>query len=926
MAEEEELKLRIVSSLPDKVYSLLGSSPDGLDRNETTKRLESYGLNEIAQASKIPIYQKFVSQFTHFFAILLWIATILSFIAKMPELAWAILAVIIINGIFSFWQEYKAEKATEALRKLLPYTVKVIRNRELVEVDARYIVPGDVVLLSEGDRIPADIRLVESFELQVDNSVLTGESRPVRKTAGVYTKTDVNWIDLPNICFAGTNVVSGNGKGLVFNTGMKTEFGKIARLTLVITAELSPLQKEMIFVTRVVAVIAISMGILFYLLGTCFAGLSQLHGFIFAIGIIVANVPEGLLPTVTLSLAMAVQRMARKNSLVKKLSSVETLGSCTVICSDKTGTLTQNEMTVRKIWMYEEFEVTGVGYRPEGEFVKDGKILSNEDLEKSHFWYLLTSAICNNSKIVSEERNKRWRIIGDPTEGSLLVMSLKSKFVADELRKWKRVRELPFDSRRKRMTVISQKGDDIVAFVKGAADEILERCSSYYKYGEISPMSEEAESAIKKANEKYAREAYRVLALAYRPFSNDVNLFKLEIDEVENDLIFLGLAAMIDPPRPEVEEAVKKCNTAGIKIIMITGDHGLTAEAIAKKVGMIKGKAKIVTGNELDKMDEPVLNTILKEKNVLFARIAPEHKLRIVSNLKEMGEIVAVTGDGVNDAPALKKSDIGVAMGIVGTDVAKEAADMVLLDDNFATIVNAIEEGRAVFDNIRRFVGYIFTSNIPEIVPYLAFVLSGGAIPLPMTVLQILAVDLGTDLVPALALGTELPEKGVMERPPRPRKERLLNASLLLRAYGFLGIIEAAACMGGFFFAYWQTGWRLGQKLISSGPLYERARTMCLAGVVTTQIGNGYAWRSHKESIFKKGFLTNHFYLFGIFSELILIGVFVYTPFFKGLFGHRPLGIVDWAFLFAWTPVILLAEETRKFIIRRRTSHEGGQR
>lgn len=907
----------LIKLKPEDVFSYLKSSPDGLTESDASLRLEKFGPNEIAEIAKEPVYLKFLKQFTHFFAILLWIAALLSFVAGMPELGVAVVAVIVINGIFSFWQEYKAEKAAEELKKLLPYTVQVLRDGKVVEIPASQVTVGDVVILQEGNKVPADMRLVKAVELQVDASVLTGESKPVRKYAEPLVDFSENFINATNLCFAGMNVVSGTGQGVVYATGMDTEFGKIARLTQALEEEPSPLQKEMGFVTRVIAGIAISMGIVFYILGVALAGLTKVEGFLFAIGIIVANVPEGLLPTLTLSLAMAAQKLARENALIKRLSTVETLGSSTVICTDKTGTLTKNEMTVKKVWSGNYFEVSGIGYKPEGKVIeaKSGREVKEDELTENLKLLLLGADLCNNSRLVSE--NGLYRIIGDPTEGALKTLACKYETAKELSKEFKRIREIPFNSFRKRMSVIcSDKNKELWCFAKGAPEVLLDLCD-YFQFGsEIKPLSPDKKAEILKVVEDFSRQAYRVIAIAYKKLESGVNVFVLNEEEVESGLIFLGLAAMIDPPRPEVEEAVKKCQTAGIKIIMITGDHGLTAAAVAKKIGIADDFTPIVTGSEIDNMGEEELKKILKGKNCIFARVSPEHKLKIVSLLKEMGEIVAVTGDGVNDAPALKKADIGVAMGLTGTDVAKEAADLILLDDNFATIVKAVEEGRAVFDNIRRFITYIFASNIPEIVPYLVFVLSGGKIPLPLTVLQILAVDVGTDLVPALALGAETPEKDVMTRPPRPRNERLLNLSLFLRAYGYLGIFEAIACMASFFFAYIRAGYSIALPLIGQGFVYLKARTMCLASIITSQIGNGFACRTTRESIFSKGFTTNKLYLVGIVAELTLISIFIYVPFFARVFGHKPLDYLDWAFLMIWPPLILFADELRKYIIR----------
>lgn len=902
---------------PNEVYDYLHTSPKGLSSYEAAKRLSIYGLNQIQEVSKEPIYLKFLKQFTHFFAVLLWIAAVLSFIARMPELGVAVIAVIFINGIFSFWQEFKAERAAEELKKLLPFTVQVVRDGELKEIPASEVTIGDLVVLQEGNRIPADMRLIEAVELQVDTSVLTGESKPVRKFSQAQKEIDGLISNATNLCFAGSNVVSGTAKGLVYAVGMQTEFGKIANLTQSLEEEPSPLQKEMSFVTRVIVAIAVSMGFVFYLLGVSLAGLSKMEGFIFAIGIIVANVPEGLLPTITLSLAIAAQKLARENALIKRLSTVETLGSSTVICTDKTGTLTKNEMTVKKLWLGEYYDVTGVGYEPKGEIIDENGNLINEQKKKSITWLLRICYLCNNSRI-REDENGAFRVIGDPTEGALWVLALKNKRIIDEVKGFKRLREIPFSSFRKRMSVICQdeKGNKY-CLTKGAPDVLLKYCNQIYLDGSILPLDEKVRKKVLQAIEELSRQAYRLIAFSYKEIDKSINVFSAEEDEIEKNLIFVGIAAITDPPRPEVEEAVRKCKTAGIRIMMITGDHGLTAAAVAKKIGIADKTTPVITGDKLESMDDSELKEVLRLPSCIFARVSPEHKLRIVTVLKEIGEIVAVTGDGVNDAPALKKADIGVAMGSAGTDVAKEAADLILLDDNFATIVKAVEEGRAIFDNIRRFITYIFASNIPEIVPYLVFVLSGGKIPLPLTVLQILAVDVGTDLLPALALGAEQPEKDVMQRKPRSKKERLLNLNLFLRAYGYLGIFEAIACMVSFFFAYKRAGYSLALPLIGQGAVYLKARTMCLASIVTSQIGNGFACRTNRESIISKGFITNRMYLFGIAAEILIISAFVYIPFFANVFGHVPLDAYDWLFLMIWPPIILLADEIRKAIVRK---------
>lgn len=901
---------------PDEVYRALDTAPEGLAGQEAEKRLGDFGLNQIQEKKGTPLWRRFVSHLTNFFAILLWVGAVLSFLSDQAPLGWAIIGVILVNAVFTFFQEYKAERATEALKRMLPQKAHVIRDGEEVEVEATLLVPGDVLVLREGDHVSADARLVESSELRVDNSALTGESEPVRRSAVPVTEEDINLPDALNLVFAGTSVAMGSGKAVVYATGMDTEFGKIARMTQAVEEEESPIQQQMRRITKFVAALALSLGVVFFLLGQFVVKLPFSENLIFAIGIIVANVPEGLLPTVTLALAMATQRMARRNALVKKLSSVETLGSTTVICTDKTGTLTQNEMTVRFLWTpWTEVAFSGVGYSPRGELIKpngkEGKRISAEE-KKTLLLPLKVAMLCNNSKLKDEEG--QWKVIGDPTEGALLVAALKAGLDRDELEKGcPRVFELPFDSSRKLMTVICQEGGKKVALVKGAPGAVLERCARILDNGGERVMTEEDRSRAEKVNDRYAAEALRVIALAYRELPDDLKLYEQE--QVERDLVFCGLAAMMDPPRPEVEEAVRKCRSAGIKVIMITGDYGLTAESIARRIGLVEGKPRIITGAELERMDDGQLEEALREKEIIFARVAPEHKMRVARVLREMGEVVAMTGDGVNDAPALKTADIGVAMGKGGTDVAKEAADMILVDDNFASIVAAVEEGRAIFDNIRRFITYILASNIPEIVPFILMVMF--KIPLPLTIIQILAVDLGTDLLPALALGTEAPEPGVMERPPRPPGERLLNLRVLLRAYGFLGPLEALACMLGYLHMF---GWKWGEELWrvkEANPIiYTKATTMSLTGIVMTQIGNGFACRTNRESVFKVGFLSNRLYLAGVAAELSLQALIVYVPFLNRIFQTAPIGAGDWLFLLPFVPLCLVADEIRKFLLR----------
>lgn len=900
-----------------QLATVLNTQLQGLSSAEATARSQQVGPNVLAEIYGPPLVRKLLAHFSHLMAILLWIGGFVAFIAQMPQLGVAIWLVVLINGVFSFWQEYKAEKATAALRRLLPAYVRVLRDGAEQRIPAADLTPGDLMLLTEGDHISADGRLVRTVELQVDQSTLTGESRPVRKSAEAVSATGLTRAELPNLVFAGTSVAAGSGAAFVYATGMQTEFGKIANLTQSLGEELSPLQKEIAVVTRIVSVIAVVIGVLFFILAVAIAGMQLAEGFIFGLGMIVAFVPEGLLPTVTLALAMGVQRMAGRHALIKRLSSVETLGCTSVICTDKTGTLTQNEMTVREVWVGgQRLAVSGVGYTPTGQIGQTAAMTAA--LQTDLHAFLRSAALCNNARLLPPNHTTaQWTVLGDPTEAALRVVARKGGVdAASEEQTHPRLRELPFDSRRKCMSTIHQVGQQRVAFVKGAPRELLALCTHLQLAGQPVALTAGVRDTILQTNDAYAGEGLRVLAVAMRPLPDALRDFTMA--SVETELTFLGLAAMVDPPRPAVAEAVRQCHAAGIRIIMITGDYGLTAESIARKIGIIQSShPRIVTGSELETLTDEALAALLQDE-VIFARVAPEHKLRVVQALQSLDHVVAVTGDGVNDAPALKKADIGVAMGLAGTDVAKEAADMILTDDNFASIVGAIEEGRAVYANIKKFTCYIFTSNTPEAVPFILYAFTGGRLPLALNIMQILAVDLGTDLAPALALGAEPPEPGVMDKPPRPRHEHVITGGLLVRAYLWLGLVQSLAAMTAFYFMYWRHGyWGQWQDLPATGPLYQAATAMTLGAIVATQIGNLFAQRTAHSSLFQVGLFSNRLVWLGIASEVVLILAIVYVPILQMVFGTAALGWVDWLFLVAWTPALLIVDEARKWVVRR---------
>ena len=913
-----------IQKLPaSEVYAALGTREGGLSGSEAEERLKQFGRNALQEQKGKPLIWKFLSNFTHLMAILLWCGGIVGFIAQLPQLGIAIWMVNLINGVFSFWQEYRAGKATEALKKMLPNYARVLRDGEEQRILAVELVPGDIILLSEGDRISADARLVGDNDLRVNQSTLTGESHPVHKGRDEVVRDDLSQAEQPNRIFMGTTVAAGTGRAVVYATGMHTEFGKIAGLTQTLKEELSPLQKEMDKVTKTVTVMAVGIGVVFFLLSVILVGTELAVAFIFAMGMIVAFIPEGLLPTVTLSLAMGVQRMAKRNALIKRLSAVETLGCTTVICTDKTGTLTQNEMTVSNIWLDgKSLDVTGVGYNPTGGKILDnGRQVTNDGKELREI--LSASALCCNARLVPPNgESSHFTVLGDPTEAALLVLAQKGGLTLDGLNaETPRLRELPFDSGRKRMTTIHQVAGSRVAYVKGAPKEVLELCIQTKVNGKTVKIDAKTRESIMAANDQYARNGLRVLAVAMRDLSGDKELPRSLSDytteRIERDLTFLGLVAMVDPPRPEVARAVEKCHHAGIRIIMITGDYGLTAESIARRIGIIKSEhPRIITGVELAKMGPDELKAALA-KEVLFARVAPEQKLQVVAALQEMKHIVAVTGDGVNDSPALKKADIGVAMGLSGTDVAKEAADVILTDDNFASIVNAVEEGRAVYSNIRKFAVYVLNSNAAEAVPMILYLFSRGAIPLPLTIMQVLAIDLGTDMVPAIGLGAEAPEAGVMDAPPRSQKEPLLSGKMLIRAFFWYGLMESIVSTAAYFFVNRMNGWP-AVPLADSGIVYRTATTMTFAGIVMAQIGAVFGCRTERASIFKIGFHTNHLVLAGIAVEILLLCALSYVPFLHGLFNTGPLNLREWAFLI-WMPVaVFLIDEVRKVFLRKR--------
>lgn len=898
----------------EEVFRRLGTGMEGLSSDEVRDRLGKYGPNLIERIKKKSILKSFGENFIHLMAILLWTSGLLAFAAGLPQLGVAVWLVNIINGSFSFWQEFKAEKATEALLKVLPRRAHVIRGGEEVQVPASEIVPGDLLVLNDGDHVPADARVVHSFSLALDESSLTGESRPVYKSAEPLSKSNRQGVS--NLIFAGTYVVSGRANAIVYGTGMQTSFGTVAGLTQSIQDEISPLQVEMRRVTRTVTLLSLSIGLTIFFLSCLIGGeQSWRESFIFALGMIVAFVPEGMLPTITLSLALSVQKMVGRNALVKQLSAVETLGCTTVICSDKTGTITQNKMTVIKLWTADGgYDITGDDYSPTGAIVPQRSL--SACAQDSLLSSLNVCCHCINARLLPPGVDgDSWSVKGDPTEGALAVLARKGGITLDSAEYLgHRICEFSFDSHRQRMSTVYDVGGKRIVYLKGAPSRVIDLCTSIRQDGKVQLLNEDCRRLILEANDELAREGLRVLALADRELSSSVK--HLSSRSVEQNLTFCGLVAMVDPPHQGVQESIGRCRSAGIKVIMITGDYGLTAEHIAREVGIIDRPGKVISGEAMETMDDFALRAALGE-SVIFARVLPEQKYRIVCLLQDMGHIVAVTGDGVNDAPALRKADIGVAMGVTGTDVAKEAADMILLDDNFSTIVNAVELGRTVYSNVQKFAVYVFTSNMAEAVPFVTTLFSRGAIPLGLNVMQVLAIDLGTDMVPALALGAEPPESSVMSSPPRDRTKPLLSKALLVKALLWYGLIEAFYGVFCYFCFAFSLG---GGKLTFPAPDsvdYNLATTFTLSAIVLGQVAAVLCCRQSTGSIFSRQFFSNPFVFIAIGLELILLLAILYVPWFQKIFSTAGLMSTQWFLVAGAIPFMIALDECRKYFSRK---------
>ncbi|MEW6609261.1 MAG: calcium-translocating P-type ATPase, SERCA-type [bacterium] len=828
----------------ESIFTELNTSKNGLSIIEAEKRLEKFGLNILKEIKKISPFTIFINQFKSFIVGILIAAVVISLFIQEYLDAIVIAGILVLNAVLGFVQEYRAEKSIEALKKLISLKAKVIRGGKVCEIPAEEVVPGDILVLEEGDKIPADARLIEAINLQTQEASLTGESTPVEKEAILLAEK----IPLPeqkNMVFSSTIITRGRGKAVVVNTAMNTEIGRIAELIQEVEKGLTPLQINLKQLGQWLGMLTIAICIFVFVAGAIKTG-KYIEMFITAIALAVAAIPEGLPAVVTISLALGVQRMIKKNALIRKLPSVETLGCTTVICSDKTGTLTCNQMTVEKIFVNDEvINVTGSGYSVKGTFSKPPEEL-----------LLRIGVLCNDANLEGE------KVIGDPTEASLIVSAAKAGLIKEELeKKYPRVAEIPFDSKRKMMTTVHQIDNKLFAYTKGAPDIILEKCRQIYINGKIRKLTKQDEEKIHKINEGFAQDALRILGFAFKETQTT--------KPTEDDLVFVGLQAMIDPPREEVKAAIKKCETAGIKVVMITGDHKLTAMAIAKELEMT-GKA--LTGKELDEIKN--LHSIVEEVSI-YARVSPEHKMQIIEALKKNGHIVAMTGDGVNDAPALKDADIGIAMGITGTDVAKETSEMILRDDNFASIVNAVEEGRTIYNNIQKFVTYLLSSNLGEVFTIFTAIMIG--LPLPAIALQILWINLMTDGLPALALGIDPPDKGIMSSPPRKKRKKIVS----IRRFAwmvYIGIIMMLSTLGIFY-------------LYNPQENLDYARTIAFTTLMMLQMFNVMNCRSDRISAFR-GLFSNMWLIWAILSSIILQMVIIWTP-LRAIFHTTTISLLD---------------------------------
>ena len=889
------------------------NSSSGLSNQEVSSRLEKYGENKLEEKKKKPFIKKLIEQLLDPMVIILFVAAILSAVTGDWVEMLIILAVVVLNTTLSLIQEGKAENSVDALQKMSAPDAKVIRDGQVTSVKSTQLVPGDIVILETGDIVPADMRLLESTNLKIDESSLTGESVPVEKDAEVTFTDTVEIGDRTNYAHSSSIVTYGRATGVVTTTGHDTEIGKIATNIQNVEEDQTPLQQKLAKLSKIIGILVVAVSIIVFIVGLLRPDLTTLDALMTAVSLSVAAIPEGMAAVVTIVLSIGMNRMAQKNAIVKKLLAVETLGTTTVICSDKTGTLTQNEMTVKKAFVNNKsYDVDGVGYNPEGHFALDSKeIIAAEDRD---LILLASAAGLNNDAKITNNGNE-YGIVGDPTEGALVTLAEKAGLSNQDLNSsYKRVKELPFDSDRKMMTTFHENFVEgkYVAFTKGAPDMLIDRCSYIYLDGQKVEMTEEHKASILDKNKEYAQQALRVLALASKEYDNlpEGNDF----EQIESGLTFIGLAGMIDPPRPEVRAAIKETKTAGITTIMITGDHLDTALAIGKDLGIAETDDQAIMGKELNTMTTEQIREIVKTKRV-FARVSPENKVQLVTALRENGHIAAMTGDGVNDAPAIKKADIGIAMGITGTDVAKNTAEVILTDDNFATIVESVEEGRIIYSNIKKFVSFLLSCNIGEVIVMLVAMIAGW--PVPLTVIQLLWLNLVTDSFPALALGVEKGEPNIMEEPPRDPNEGIIDKemkyNIIVQSIA-IGVATLSAFVIGLrLFGYDSSLTDQANELALNG-----ARTMGFVTLVLAELLRSFSARSQNYTVFELGIFSNKTLVKSFLIAFALILIVIYVPFLEPIFDTAFMGLKHWAIIVPLAFIPFVAGELHKLNMRRK--------
>ena len=875
---------------------------NGISQDEANGRLEKYGPNELKEEARQSFLSKLLAQFKDVLVLILIAAAIVSAFVGEPVDAIVIIAIVIVNAILGLYQEGKAEKSLEALKKMSAPNAKIIRDGNQTVVPSNSVVPGDIVILETGDIIPADLRLVEASNLKIEEASLTGESVPVEKNANIKFDEEVALGDRINMAFSSTIVSYGRGKGIVIGTAHGTEIGKIATMIQTYDTEETPLQKKLNQLGKVLGIVVLVVCALVFGLGAL-QGRDLLAMFMTAISLAVAAIPEGLTAIVTIVLALGMNRMVERNAIVKKLLSVETLGTTTYICSDKTGTLTQNEMTVVKAFTDDKvIDISGIGYEPVGTFTQEGNDIANPTESLNINTLLSIAILCSDAQLKKEDN--QYRILGDPTEGALVTLAGKAGITQENINeKYPRIEELPFDSDRKLMTTFHKNfiPNKIVSFTKGAPDILIGKSSSIYVNGEIIPFTDELKKKVLDTNSQFAKEALRVLSMAFRQY--DSLPTEINPETIENDMVFVGLMGMIDPPREEAKEAIAKCKHAGIHTVMITGDYKDTAFAIAKQLGMAEHEDQAMMGQELNNLSDEELQEIVKYKRV-YARVSPEHKVRIVEALKQNGEIAAMTGDGVNDALALKKADIGISMGITGTDVAKNTAEVILTDDNFASIVAAVEEGRIIYSNIKKFVFFLLSCNIGEVLVIFLSILFGWEVPL--LPIQLLWLNLVTDSFPALALGMEKGDPEIMDVAPRSPNEPILDKDMIKSL-----VVQSAAIGIGTLGAYY---W--GMRVYGTENLYY-ARTITFATLITAELLRAFSSRSLTHSVFKIGVFSNKTMNKATLFAFFLLFVVIYVPTLEPIFDTFALGVSDWIGIAAFSIIPLVFGEVYKVVVHR---------